>query len=301
MEVTRHVRRRHGGGCFCCSSAYELEDEYPAVLQVTAALRITHTHTHATYTNTNTQRPPPKKRKTNRIFRVFFPDFSSKNRVTVDEWNIALHDLNHIVHRYGPSPGLWSLLLLLAFLPLIILIPVLLNMNGGSADFWQVWIWIMVGQFFLWMSVSIALVARNRRFIHALDHKVEEINHAWHARGVTLRMCHHHHHGYSRRFHHAELVVVVQGVQVVTASYQSPLVMHPQPPVYGAPMLVPQAQHGMPPPPGYAMPPGYAPVPTGPTFQSAPPPGATIEMPPPGYFEKGPAPPAYDGKGSDFN
>lgn len=255
MEITRHVRRRPG--CHCCSSAYELEDEYPSVLQ---------------------------------------------NRVSEEEWRVALHEINHVVHRYGPSPSLWSVIMICSMLPLLILIPVLINMDMNY-NFFQVWIWIMVGQFVLWMVITISIVGRNRRFVHALETCVDEINRRWHGRAVRMRMCHHHHHGWGRnRFHTTELVVTVEGVTVVSAYQHGGVV--PMPPMYGAPVAhVQQAPPNRPignppPPPGYPMPPGYAPVPQGPTFQQNPPPG--YEMPPPGYFEKGPAP-VYETKPQDFN
>jgi hypothetical protein len=40
-----------------------------------------------------------------------------QNRVSVQEWAQALGELNDIVHRYGPNPMLWSIVSILALLP----------------------------------------------------------------------------------------------------------------------------------------------------------------------------------------
>lgn len=136
----------------------------------------------------------------------------------------------------------------------------------------NLWLWIMLGQFLLWMCISMSVAVRRRRFVARLAEAVDCVHHRFRGRGVLWGL-HHHHHAYYRS-RHVELCITVEGVQVVPVV---PMYAGAPPQYYQAP--TPPAAAAAVPVQGYSMPPGYQAVP-GP-HPSAP----AFQAPPPGYHD----------------
>ncbi len=75
------------------------------------------------------------------------------------------------IHRYGPNPWMWAVVSMLSIIPIIVGIPILMS---NTQVYYNVWIWVIVAQFVFFMVLSVAMVARARRFVTRLECAVQE-------------------------------------------------------------------------------------------------------------------------------